>query len=92
MAGRPPKEKSFYNALSVALAQADGIDLEGKRITKLRQVAETLVTKAIEGEGWAIKEIADRVDGKAMQQVEVSGEDGGPVLFKTIYETIRENK
>ncbi len=41
--------------------------------TKLREVAEVLVSKALEGESWAVKEVADRVDGKAMQQVELSG-------------------
>lgn len=67
--GRPPREKSFFNMLSIALAQKG---LGGD--TKLREVAEVLVAKALEGESWAIKEIADRVDGKPMQQVEVSGE------------------
>lgn len=88
--GRPPKEKSFFNALSVALAQADGVDLAGQRVTKLRQVAEKLVECALQGEGWAIKEIADRTDGKPMQAVEHTGEDGGPVVFTTIYETLRD--
>ena len=69
--------------LTIALTQADG------ESTKLRKIAEKLVEKAIEGDMQAIKEVADRTDGKPMQQVEVAGEDGGPVLFKTIYETIR---
>lgn len=66
--GRPPKEKSFANMLNIALT-AKGESGQ----TKLREVAEKLVSKAIEGEGWAIKEVADRVDGKPMQQVELSG-------------------
>lgn len=68
MAGRPPKEKSFANMLNIALT-AKGTTGE----TKLREVAEVLVSKALEGESWAIKEVADRVDGKPMQQVELSG-------------------
>lgn len=68
--GRPPKEKSFYNALSVALNQANGVDLEGKRITKLRTIAEKLVEAAEAGESWAIREVADRIDGKPMQAIE----------------------
>lgn len=74
MAGRPPKEKSFANMLTIALKEADGVTLDGQPNTKLRQIADKLVAKAIEGEGWAIREVADRVDGKPMQQVEVSGE------------------
>lgn len=89
MAGRPPKEKSFYNALSVALNQVNGIDVDGSRVTKLRTIAEKLVNAAEAGESWAIKEVADRIDGKPMQAVEHTGEDGGPVMFKTIYETIK---
>ena len=79
MAGRPPKEKSFYNALSVALNQVNGIDEAGQRVTKLRTIAEKLVTAAEAGESWAIKEVADRIDGKPMQAVEHSGEDGAPI-------------
>lgn len=71
MAGRPPKEKSFANMLNIALT-AKGESGQ----TKLREVAEKLVSKAIEGEGWAIKEVADRVDGKPMQAIEHSGEIG----------------
>lgn len=74
--GRPPREKSFFNALSVALAQANGTDLEGKRVTKLRTIAEKLVEAAEAGEAWAIREIADRVDGKPMQAIEHSGDIG----------------
>lgn len=66
--GRPPKERSFANMLNIALT-AKGETGE----TKLREVAEVLVSKALEGEGWAIKEVADRTDGKPMQQVELSG-------------------
>jgi len=77
--GRPPKEKSFYNALSVALNQANGVDGDGQRVTKLRAIAEKLVTAAEAGESWAIKEVADRIDGKPMQAVEHSGEDGAPI-------------
>lgn len=68
MAGRPPKEKSFSNMLNIALTSKGDT---GE--TKLREVAEVLVKFALAGEGWAIREIADRVDGKPMQQVEHSG-------------------
>lgn len=81
--GRPPKEKSFANALAVALKEANGVGLDGAPNTKLRQIAQTLVDKAIAGEGWAIKEIADRTDGKPFQQIALTGEDGGPVEMIT---------
>lgn len=91
-AGRPPKEKSFYNALSVALNQVNGIDEAGQKVTKLRSIAEKLVVAAEAGESWAIKEVADRIDGKPMQQTEITGEDGGPLLVQQIVRRIVDPK
>lgn len=68
--GRPPKEKSFANMLKIALS-ATGKTGE----PKLREVAEVLVDQALAGEGWAIKEVADRTDGKVPQAVIGGGED-----------------
>jgi hypothetical protein len=74
MAGRPPKEKSFANMLNIALTSKGDTGQ-----TKLREVAEVLVSKALDGEGWAIKEIADRTDGKPFQQIEVTGDEDNPL-------------
>ena len=73
MAGRPPKEKSFANMLKIALS-AEGDTGQ----PKLREVAEELVNQALAGEGWAIKEIADRTDGKVPQAI--VGDDDEPPL------------
>lgn len=62
------KGKLFYNELRKALVQQDQLNL--------RRIADKLVEKAIEGESWAVKEIIDRVDGKAIQATEISGADG----------------
>lgn len=72
MAGRPPKEKSFANMLTIELRQAIGIGEDGQPVTKLRKIAEILVSKAMEGDMVAIKEVADRTDGKPMQAIEAS--------------------
>jgi len=72
MAGRPPKERSFANMLTIELRQAIGIGEDGKPVTKLRKIAEMLVSKAMEGDMAAIKEVADRTDGKPMQAIEAS--------------------
>lgn len=64
MAGRPPKERSFANMLNIAIREAHE---EGK--DKLRAVAEKLVEKAIDGDIQAIKEVADRLDGKVPQAI-----------------------
>jgi hypothetical protein len=62
------KGKLFFNELRKALVQQDQLNL--------RRIADKLVEKAIEGEPWAVKEIMDRVDGKAIQATEISGTDG----------------
>lgn len=66
MAGRPPKERSFANMLNIAIKEAHD---EGR--DKLRAVAEKLVEKAVEGDIQAIREIADRLDGKPSQQLDI---------------------
>lgn len=71
MAGRPPKEKSFANMLNIAIKEA----IEGTDRTKLRAVADALLDKAIAGDVQAIKEVADRLDGKVPQGV-IGGEEG----------------
>jgi len=41
-----------------------------------RQVAQALIDKAISGDVSAIKEFADRVDGKSVATTEITGVDG----------------
>lgn len=77
--GRPKKEKSFANMLRIALAETDE-----KGNTKLRAVADKLVSEALNGEGWAIKEIADRTDGKVPQGIIGGSEDDAPFLVSVI--------
>jgi hypothetical protein len=70
------KGKLFYNQLRKALVQEDS--------RKLRTIADRLVDAAEQGEPWAIKEVIDRVDGKAVQATEISGVDGDAVELKLI--------
>ena len=65
------KSRMFYDKLRLVLTQEPH---------RLRQIAEQLVSKAEEGEPWAIKEIMDRMDGKAHQAVSVENADGTPLL------------
>ena len=73
MAGRPPKEKSFANMLRIAISEVH----EGEH-NKLRAVADALVNKAISGDVPAMKEIADRIDGKVPQGI-VGDDDADPI-------------
>jgi len=47
---------------------------------RLRAIAEQLVTKAEEGEPWAIRELMDRLEGKAIQATSIENADGSPIL------------
>jgi len=65
------KSRMFYDKLRLVLTQEPH---------RLRAIADTLVKKAEECEPWAIKEIMDRMDGKAHQAVSVENADGTPLL------------
>ena len=61
--GGTVREKKFLAALERAVAQDDG--------KKLRDAAESLLKSAADGEPWAIQQLADRLDGKPTQQVDM---------------------
>lgn len=58
--------------------------VETDNYRKLNQAAEALVNMAIGGDIAAIKELADRLEGKPIQKTEVAGEDGGPVVIEIL--------
>ena len=47
---------------------------------KLEKIVETLVDSAQEGEAWAVKEIMDRVDGKAHQSTSIEDAEGNNLI------------
>jgi hypothetical protein len=59
------KNKPFYRAIDKAIAQDDG--------KRLRAAAEKLLDLAANGEAWAVKELGDRLDGKAAQSLTLDG-------------------
>ena len=63
-------EKAFTEALR---AVSNQVDPKLKR-KNLFLIAEKLVEKALEGEGWAIQQFADRLDGKPAQESSVTFE------------------
>jgi len=58
------KERRFYAALERAVLQDDG--------KKLRAAAEKLLDNAAAGEPWAINALADRLDGKPGQTIDMN--------------------
>lgn len=59
-------DKPFRDALRMEIAQA------GPNLKALRRVAVALLDKAAEGDVAAIREIADRLDGKVAQESTVT--------------------
>lgn len=64
------REPKFAAAVDRAILQDNG--------ERLRQAAEKLLELAAQGEAWAVKELADRLDGKPAQAVSISGDDTAP--------------
>ena len=66
------RDKPFRDALRMQIADADG-DMK-----RLRKIADALLAKGDAGDVAAIKEIADRLDGKVAQPI--GGADDLPPL------------
>ena len=64
------KNKLWSDTLRRAIAQDRG--------DRVRQAAERLLDEAAKGEPWAIKELADRLDGRSVQANSFES-DGGTV-------------
>jgi hypothetical protein len=74
------KGTQWRDAIRVALAMRSKSEAK----SALVKIAEALIAKAEEGDLAAIKELGDRLDGKASQSVELSGKDGEPIPV-TVY-------
>lgn len=76
------KNKPWAEAVRRALLAEDG--------KKLRQLADKLIDRALEGDVTALKEIGDRVDGKAVQAI--AGADGGPLTVEIVRFASQDSK
>ena len=69
--GRLPGEKQFSDQLRIVLAEP--VDRNNPQsVRKMRRIAEKLAECAMNGEGWAICQVADRIDGKPAQESTVT--------------------
>ena len=77
--GSQNKDKPFREALRMELAALDDNDFRS-----LRGLARKLLQSAADGDNTlaAIKEVADRLDGKPAQAV-IGGEEGDPAITVT---------
>lgn len=70
------RKKPWKEALNRAVAQHPAGDV-------LFRIATQMIDKALQdGDQFAIRELAERMDGKSVQATELSGPDGGPLDFR----------
>ena len=67
------KGMEYRQALRRAMAHRSGTTSKA-----LEELAEKCIEAAMDGEQWAIKEIADRFDGKPAQSLTLSGDPDSP--------------
>ena len=81
MAGAPIGNNNAGEARLWRAAIRRALEVKSRRegIEALDKVAEALIAKAEEGDIAALKELGDRIDGKAAQQTIITGQEGGPV-------------
>jgi len=81
------RDKIYREALRLELADmSEGIDLK-----KLREIARTHIEKAAAGDMQAIKELADRLDGRPAQILEHTGPDSKSIT-KIVNEIVHVHK
>lgn len=69
------KDKLWRDALMVAVKRADGDDPR----PFLARIADKCVQAALDGDMQAVKEIGDRLDGKAIQATALTDSEGNDV-------------
>jgi hypothetical protein len=78
--GAPPGNKNaakgrrWFEAIDKALKQYTDKKRKVEAGEALDRIALLVVREALDGSFWAIAEIADRLDGKAAQSIDISGE------------------
>ena len=87
------KGRMWRDAIRYALAEigrdeepveaSEAADMRG-----LRKLARKFIAAAEQGDPWAFKELADRMDGKAAQQVQLTGADEGAIEMKWTVEIV----
>ena len=75
------RDKLIRDALLIAVNRVQEGDPQGRK--KLAIAAAAVVEKAVEGDLAAFKEIADRIDGKAPQSVDVTTINERPIAELT---------
>ena len=86
--GGSKPDKVWTDALRLAVHELRADPANGKKLKALRLIARAIVDAALKGDMTAIKEIGDRLDGKARQVI--GGDDQHPA--KLVVEIIDPTK
>ena len=78
--GGRPKKLPLTDELRKLLAEV--VPDDRQRRTFAEKIAEAVVKKAAKGNLQAVREIADRVEGKARQGIQIEGDDGKTFVFQ----------
>lgn len=77
---------------SAAIDRALGKRAEGQSLKDAQEALDELAGKLLEaadnGDGWALKELGDRIEGKPAQSVTLSGDEDHPLVTKITREII----
>jgi hypothetical protein len=77
--GGRTKERLFTDALRLELNRETN-DGSGKR-KKISVIAEKLVECAMAGESWAVQQVADRMEGKPQQAIDIAHDQRSPAAM-----------
>lgn len=61
-------KRPFWAAVNSVAKEMHGVE----KIDAFKEIAKQLISAAIAGEQWAVREFADRADGKAIQQIDAT--------------------
>lgn len=84
--GGRPKTRPFKEAIDRAIERAERGD-DGA--ISMDDIADALFAKAKSGDTAAIRELADRTDGKVVQGLEHSGPEGEPIEMISDNDAVR---
>tara|TARA_B100001173_G_C15701783_1_gene426416 strand:+ start:257 stop:568 length:312 start_codon:yes stop_codon:yes gene_type:complete len=88
LAAKRSSEVNKGNTNSSKINRLLGNTLKRKLIqdeaVRANKVVDALITKAEDGDVYAIKEVLDRTDGKVVQESKISGDSDEPLMIKVI--------
>lgn len=84
MAGAPEGNTNAATGKLWRAAINRALDNRSKKGAKdaLDKLAEKFLSECDQGQGWAFRELGDRLDGKAVQPI--AGADGGPLIVEIV--------